>query len=68
MEVQYDQKPFTRPRYGCIVSEARHEEQRNEIKSAMHPYRGTRMRGTSRHALPTPLPVRRGMPIAADRR
>ena len=35
MEVQYDQEPFARPRYGCIVSEARHEGQRGEIKRAL---------------------------------
>jgi hypothetical protein len=32
MEVQYDQEPFARPRYGCIVLEARHEGQRGNKK------------------------------------
>ena len=31
MEVQYDQEPFARPRYGYIVTEGRHEEQRDRI-------------------------------------
>jgi hypothetical protein len=31
MEVQYDQEPFARPRYGYIVMEGRHEEQRGRI-------------------------------------
>src|SRR6266849_5598198 len=43
MEVQHDQEPFARPRYRCIVTEARHEEQRGEIKSTTHPRPGTRM-------------------------
>ncbi len=28
MEVQYNQEPFTRPRYGYIVTDAGHGEQR----------------------------------------
>ncbi len=40
MEVQYDQEPFARPRYGYIVTDAGHEEQRVEQKSAMPPHRG----------------------------
>jgi hypothetical protein len=31
MEVEYDQEPFARPRYGYIVTEGRHEEQRGRI-------------------------------------
>jgi hypothetical protein len=31
MEVQYDQEPFARPRYGYIVTAGRHEEQRSRI-------------------------------------
>jgi len=70
MEVQYDQEPFARPRYRDIVTEARHEEQQGETKSATDPRRGTRMVPAIqrlRHALPAPALERRGIPISADR-